>query len=113
MNQYKLDWYLASQVVAEVLIDQMSKNQKKIQDSHPFHRNSTNLMLDHVTETVARSVMTYALPTIMKHLSQNQLKGTLGIMGRVGGRVGLRAVPVIGAALFVKDAYEIYDFLTD
>ena len=113
MNQYKLDWYLASQVVSEVLIDQLVQNQKKVQDSHPFHRNPTNLMLDKVTENVARSVMTWAIPTLMKHLAQNQIKGTIGIMGRVGGRVGLRAVPVLGAAMFVKDAYDLYEFLTD
>ena len=113
MNQYKIDWYLASQVVAEALVDQIVQQQKKTQDSHPFHRNEFNLMKDQVTETVARSVMTWALPTIMKHLSQNQIKGTLGIMGRVGGRVGLRAVPVLGVALFVKDAYDIYEFMTD
>ena len=113
MNQYKLDWYLASQVVSEVIINQMVQDQKKIQDSHPHHRNEFNLMMDTVSEYAARSVMTWALPTLFKHLSQNQIKGTIGIIGRTGGRIGIRAVPILGTAMMVKDAYDLFEYLTD
>lgn len=101
MNQYKMDWYLATQVISEVIHSKMEKET-------PSHD-----MIDQALLHTQRSVMTWAIPRIMKHLSQNQIKGTLGIMGRVGGRVGLRAVPVLGTIMMVKDAYSLYDYLTD
>lgn len=108
MNQFKLDWYLATQVVNNYALN-------KVVAAH--ESSQQDLMRNHTVESViehgTRAVMTWAIPTIMKHMAQNQIKGTLGIMGRVGGRVGLRAVPVIGTVMMVKDAYDLYDYLTD
>jgi hypothetical protein len=111
MNQFKLDWYLASQVVSEVIINQMVSDMEKVQDSHPHHRSPTQLMLDRTIETGARAVMTWALPTLFKHLSQNQIKGTIGIIGRTGGRIGIRAVPILGAAMMIKDAIDLAEYV--
>ena len=77
------------------------------------HGISPDPFIDHVMENVARGVMVWAVPEIMKHLAQNQIKGKLGIMGRVGGRVGMRAVPVLGTLMIVKDAYDFYQWISD
>ncbi len=112
MNQYKLDWYLASQLVGETLVNQMVHDQNRVQDSHPHHRNQFNKTMDSVTSTLARGAVTWAVPEIAKHLAKNQLKGKLGKIGRVTGRVGLRAVPLLGAAMMIHDVKSLYKFLT-
>ena len=106
-----MDWYLATQSVSEYVLNRIIA----VEDARTekWEKTAADVVIEHVVETAARGVMTWAIPTIMKHLAQNQIKGTLGIMGRVGGRVGLRAVPVLGTILIVKDAYDLYDFLTD
>ena len=50
---------------------------------------------------------------LMKHAAQSQIKGKLGIGLRVGGRVGLRVIPVVGAAMLAYDLYRAYEFLTE
>lgn len=65
-------------------------------------------------EYVKSDVMTGAAAGVMmsglKHAAQSQLKGRLGVALRVGGRVGLRVVPVVGTAMTV---YSIYKFFED
>lgn len=50
---------------------------------------------------------------LMKHAAQSQIKGKLGIGLRVGGRVGLRIIPIVGAAMLAYDLYRAYEFLTE
>lgn len=110
MNQYKMDWYLATQSVSDYLLNRIIASEDERLTTAGIARDMT---VEHTMEMVGRGVMTWAIPTIMKHMAQNQIKGTIGIMGRVGGRLGLRVVPVIGTILLVKDAYDLYEFLTD
>ena len=108
MNQYKMDWYLATQSVSNYVMNRIYSDQEKpTEHSHP------SIVMDYALEQAGRAVMTWAIPTIMKHLSQNQIKGTIGVMGRVGGRVGLRVVPVLGTVMIIKDALDVYEYLTD
>ena len=51
--------------------------------------------------------------TLMKHAAQSQIKGRIGIGLRVGGRIGLRAIPVVGAAMLAYDLYQAYEYLTE
>ena len=44
----------------------------------------------------------------VRYMARNQLKGNLGIAMRVTGRIGTRAIPIVGAAW---TAYDIYRFL--
>lgn len=46
------------------------------------------------------------------YASRSQITGKLGIGLRVGGRIGTRLVPVVGAVLLAKDIYNAYQFLT-
>ena len=50
---------------------------------------------------------------LMKHAAQSQIKGRLGIGLRVGGRIGLRVIPVVGAAMLAYDMYRAYEYLTE
>ncbi len=42
-----------------------------------------------------------------KYLARNQVRGAIGITGRVAGRVGVRLVPVVGWAMNAYDAYQV------
>lgn len=106
-----MDWYLATQSVSEYVMNRIIASEDARTET--WQKTSMDIIIEDAVETVGRAVMTWAIPTIMKHMAQNQIKGTLGVMGRVGGRLGLRVVPVLGTILIVKDAYDLYDFLTD
>ena len=111
MNQYKLDWYLATQSVSNYVMNRViASEDARTQD---FYKTAADHYIEDLLESAARGVMVWAVPEIMKHLAQNQIKGKLGIMGRVGGRVGLRAVPVLGTLMIVKDAYDLYQWISD
>ena len=106
-----MDWYLATQSVSEYVMNRIIASEDARIDK--WEKTPADMAIEHVVETALRGVMTWAIPTIMKHMAQNQIKGTLGIIGRVGGRAGLRVVPVLGTILIVKDAYDLYEYLTD
>ena len=108
MNQYKLDWYLATQVVNNYVLN------KSLGETTENSGNLTHVeVVDRALENTARAVMTWAVPTLLKHMAQNQINNKIGVMGRVGGRLGLRVVPVFGTLMIIKDAYDVYEFLTD
>jgi hypothetical protein len=48
--------------------------------------------------------------TASQFMSTSQMKGRMGMALRVGGRVGVRAVPIVGIALTV---YDVYSFFKD
>ena len=48
-----------------------------------------------------------------KYAAKSQLKGTAGMALRVTGKIGLRAIPVVGAAVLVYDLYQAYEYLTE
>ena len=70
-------------------------------------------VIDSIVHTATGSAVTWALPRIMKHLAQNQIKGKIGIAGRTLGRVGGRFVPIIGTAMLIKDAHSVLTYLLD
>ena len=41
------------------------------------------------------------------------MKGNLGVALRVGGRVGIRVVPIVGAAMLAYDIYKLGEYLLD
>lgn len=50
---------------------------------------------------------------LMKHASQSQIKGRIGIGLRVGGRIGTRLIPIVGTAMLAYDVYQAYQYLTE
>ena len=111
MNSYKLDWYLASQVVSSYhlqrLVAASDHNRRNVQKS------PSNLVAEMAVKQVVETAVFSVGLKLMKHLSHSQLKNRLGIVARTTGKVGLRAIPVVGTALMVYDAYTIWDYLTD
>ena len=98
MNEYKMAWLQQ----CNMMYDNTKVNQSSDDDGSSFY--------EHVKSNIITGVATGVMMSGLKHAAQSQLKGRLGIALRVGGRVGVRAVPVIGTAMTI---YSIYKFLED
>lgn len=79
-----------------------------------IHTNSSPTVMDNVQQKLISDAVVGAtlsgIMTASQFMSTSQLKGRMGMALRVGGRVGVRAVPIVGIALTV---YDVYSFLKD
>lgn len=85
-------------------IDNQDKLAWSVQTGDPLR----NMRKEFVEGAVATAGV-YALQGAAK----SQMKGKIGMGLRVGGRIGLRAVPVIGVAMIAYDAYNLVKYLHD
>ena len=120
MNPYKVAWMAKknSFVTRYAVSKAMSSSRPKGRNSR---RKGTLSKVDvrepNVIDTAlhggASTAITWALPKLMKHLAQNQIKGKIGIAGRTIGRIGGRAVPILGTVMLIKDAHSVISYLLD
>jgi hypothetical protein len=101
LNPYKLAWL--QEINAEYIspVSQYSKGD----DPKPHNNIQQKLISDAVVGATLSGIMTAS-----QFMSTSQMKGRMGMALRVGGRVGVRAVPIVGIALTV---YDVYSFLSD
>lgn len=79
-------------------------------DAKPSSPTVMKQMQDALIEEVALSAAAGVMYSGLKHAAQSQVKGRMGMALRVGGRVGLRFVPILGTAYA---AYSIYSAIDD
>jgi len=101
MNSYKTEWL-------EHIMDLQLP---------PFASSSEDEQMDESNVFVERQIRQRQRESAMAlgmvvaaHAAQSQIKGRLGMVLRVGGRLGVRVIPVAGALL---TAYDVYMFLSD
>jgi len=98
MNQYKQAW------MSNVgIIHDNSRGEAKSETSGLYDQ-VFQAFEDHAKETAQLAVVM----GVLGHMAQSQFSGTPGIAFRTIGRVGIRALPIIGA---VATAYTIYKWL--
>lgn len=85
-------------------IDNPDKLAWSVQTGDPLRK-----MRKDIVEGAVATAGVYALQGAAK----SQMKGKLGMGLRVGGRLGLRAVPVVGAAMIAYDVYGLIKHLHD
>ena len=105
-----MDWMLATQAMSNYIIARTLVNDRT---ERSLKGEVTLSMIEDVNDKAITQAITWGAPIILKHLAQNQLRGKIGIAGRIAGRAGLRFVPFIGTALLVKDMYDLYQFFDD
>lgn len=66
-----------------------------------------------VAEQKAQASLMKGAHSLAKHAAQSQIKGKLGIGLRVTGRIGTRAIPIVGTAMLAYDLYRAYEYLTE
>jgi len=107
VNVYKLAWLeeVGNGSTVRVKRKKVNKSIAKSTLQHdPFER---------ATRQIFQSVLLGAAHGASKHAAQSMITGRAGMALRVGGRIGLRVVPVVGAVMMAKDIYDIGKFLLD
>ena len=100
MNSYKLEWIEATQ---DLLLPPYNTSQHDNDDqSNVFVERQISQRKKEAAMAIGMIAATTA--------AQSQLAGRIGIGLRVGGRLGVRIIPVVGAVL---TAYDVYMFLSD
>lgn len=109
MNQYKRDW-LAQVGMIRYSNPEPGKTKKKNNKSKINYASKVHAILEQeVKEKVALSTA----HTLSRYASVAASKGRLGIALRVGGKIGLRVVPVVGAVMLAHDIYQVGKFIHD
>lgn len=110
MNTYKEAW------LAQIGQDYAHSRplQRRVMESKKQRKQITPRQASEVvSRQKAESMMIAGARELAKHAAQSQIKGRLGIGLRVGGRIGLRVIPVVGAAMLAYDLYRAYEYLTE
>ena len=102
MNEYKRAWMAAVDLLPEIHFG----------DSQP-EQSDGQTVYDYVKSDIITGIAASVIMAGFKHAAQSQIKGRLGIAMRVGGRVGLRVVPVVGTAMAVYTIYKLIEDLQD
>ena len=100
-NEYKTAWRLAS-----------GHTHQQRKQKTTSKKKSPSIKKD-VQQDIAISAGLAIALGALPHMAQNQLKGRVGIALRVTGKLGMRAVPVVGVAMTVYDAYRFLDRMRD
>jgi hypothetical protein len=110
LNEYKRAWYLASTPVTYER--KIPKEKRTKSESKSFG----NEFSKHVKQDVQRGAVRVGLGAAslaFRYAARSQITGRLGVGLRVGGRIGLRVVPVVGAAIFAYDLYQFGKWLAE
>ena len=103
MNEYKRAWMVAVNLLPEV----------QFSDKKPDSTSSGQTVYQHVKNDIVTGLAASVMMAGFKHMAQSQLKNRLGMFVRTSGKIGLRAVPVIGTAMAVYTVYTLVDDLFD
>ena len=104
MNEYKRAWMMAVDLLPEV----------QFSDSKPNTDQTTGqTVYDHVKSDIVTGIAASVMMAGFKHMAQSQLKNRLGMFVRTSGKIGLRAVTIIGTAMAVNTVYTLVNDLLD
>ena len=110
MNAYKEAW------LAEAMFDYSQKrtiSHKVAKAQKGRGRVSGRDVANIAAKQKAQGIMLKGAHQAAKYAARSQMKGTVGIALRFSGRIGLRAVPVVGAAMLAYDLYQLGSYLMD
>ena len=100
MNHYKQAW------MSNVgIIHDNSRGEAQHQTDSMFEK-TVDAFIDHQKEAATAAIVM----GFLGHMAESQFTGTPGVAFRTIGRIGIRAVPIIGAAAL---AYSVYKFFDD
>ena len=107
MNPYKAAWYAHTLVeVPERPVPEQRRNKDRVRNE------MTGYIQKEVTRNMVSGAALGGLATAATHAAQSQIAGRVGVTLRVGGRIGLRVIPVVGVALLAYDLYQFGKWVT-
>lgn len=106
MNEYKAAWY-ANTLVG---IQEHPGKKQRLAKNKPSQDGFRKEFVEHVKHDVRRAAVAGGLHIgrqLSRAAANTALTGTLGTSVRMGGRVGMRVIPIVGYAIL---AYDLYQF---
>lgn len=100
MNAYKAAWLQNTEYGPRLKVNTKLKSRK------PSVKQSINWVQVAERQTAEQLIVGSAY-AMSKAAAQSQMMGKAGMALRVGGRVGLRVIPVVNAVLLAHDIYRV------
>ena len=113
MNEYKRAW-LSKQATTYTQRRQLAVQRQRMQKKRASPASAMrSRLLEETTKQKGQKVILGLVKEVSEGAAKSAMKGTAGTVVRFGGRVGLRAVPVVGAAMLAYDLYRLVDYLAE
>ena len=110
MNEYKLAW-LSEQAVSYGQVRSIAKLAPKKKTSGKSLKASD--VMNVAAKQKAQGTVLSGGFSLAKHAAQSPMKGRVGMAVRLTGRIGMRAIPVVGAAMLAYDVYQFGSWLLE
>ena len=113
MNEYKRAW-LAKQASDYTQQRTVAKARHKAQKKRVGQNKAMrSQLLEEAVQQKGQKILLGGLKQASEAMVKTTVKGRLGMGIRIAGRVGVRAVPIVGAAMLVYDTYRLVDYLME
>ena len=86
---------------------------KKRTVRHTVQQSHYQVVQDMIVRQAVETTVLRAGYRMAGYMSVANVGGKTGIALRVTGKIGLRAVPIVGAALLARDMHTVYKLLKD
>ena len=111
MNEDKMAWHQAG---TPGVHERPNRRRKK--ERYGGAKSFRGEMVEHLKDDARRAAIHGGLALgqqVAKYAARSQVTGALGVGLRVGGRIGLRVIPVVGVALVAYDLYQFGKWLAE
>lgn len=112
MNEYKLAW-LSEQAVSYGQVRSIANLRPKQKKKSRGKSVSANDVMNVAAKQKVQGGLVSGGYSLAKHAAQSPLKGRLGMAVRLTGRIGVRAIPIVGAAMLAYDVYQFGSWLLE
>ena len=112
MNAYKLAW-LQEQAVGYGQGRAIQRMRPKTKKKGGRTRATGPGVLSIAARQKAEGMVMSGGYQLAKHASQTQIAGRAGMALRMGGRIGVRVIPIVGAAMLAYDLYQFGSWLLE
>ena len=113
VNEYKRAW-MAKQATGYTQRRSLAVARQGMQRQRAGgNKAMRSRVLEETVKQKSQKVLLGVVKEISEVAAKSALKGSVGTGVRFAGRVGLRVVPVVGAAMLAYDAYRLIDYLAN
>ena len=113
VNEYKRAW-MAKQASEYTQRRHLAVTRQRMQKRQSKGNSAMrSRLLEETVKQKGQKVILGAVKEVSEQAAKSAMKGSLGTGVRFAGRVGVRAVPIVGAAMLAYDLYRLVDYLAD
>lgn len=113
MNEYKRAW-MANQASNYTQRIQLAVHRQRMQKKQgKSNAAMRSRLLEETVKQKGQKVILGAVKEVSEIAAKSAMKGSVGASVRFAGRVGLRAVPLVGAAMLAYDLYRLVDYIAE